>query len=206
MQRDEKVARIALKSGKVLLISNLVIIQRFLHPDYLCIAGPRVIAGSETLAVFELLHKIEGIPSFTARWDAGRAHTNPLELDIEITGTPISIIRDFKNNRHGYGSHQIDKSLDFNRRQYDVQIKAAGGILFEAGISFFNTDEIVPRENVGLSDAVDTAMRRAELLTRTSERPVGEINTPRSPADIRRRAWLREKIRSFVTFLSDRLL
>lgn len=69
MQRDEKVARIVLKGGKVLLISNLVITERFLHPDYLCIPGPGVVAGSEMLAVFRLLHKAEGIqsePSVTA--------------------------------------------------------------------------------------------------------------------------------------------
>ncbi len=205
LQREQKVARVRLEDGKVLLISNLVITQRYLHPDYLCMPGPGAVAESGLVTVVELMQKDEGIPSFTARWDGSRAGRRPLDLEIDISGVPIGVIRKFKNNMDGYNTSHVDNSPDAGRRLYEVRIETPNGLIFDADIAFFTTYEPAAHPGADMSAALNTAVQRAETLARAPDRPVEQSEALRAAKNPPAVAWLQDKIRSCFAFLSNRL-
>ncbi|HEX3953339.1 MAG TPA: hypothetical protein VHW90_07180 [Stellaceae bacterium] len=195
MYGDESLARIKLSGGKVLLISNFSITRRFLHADFICNPGPGVSANSGHLTVFELFNKNDGVPSFTARWDGSKADRQPVDLELDISSVPVSVVRKFKNNRDGYNGYHLDKSPDLNRRLYEVRIETPSGLLLDADISFFSTYEIASREHPDIDAVVDAAALRAETLTLQPE------NKPRGLPTVSR---LTNKLRSCFTYLSRR--
>jgi hypothetical protein len=111
--------------GKVISISCLKIITRYLDSDYELREPNDLTRGkTERLKVFSLVSKIDGKPWFESRVDDGSpGKRRKPDLDIDIKGVTRDIERAFRSKKiNGYIGHHTDKSEDPINRSFDVKI------------------------------------------------------------------------------------
>jgi hypothetical protein len=134
MDRDK--AR--LPDGRVFLIHNIKIDERYRHPDYTCTLGDGALSETGRIDLFKLESTKPGDPSFVARWDGGNRsflHKIRYDVDIDIIGVSARDERRFKKGRGGYGGHHTMR-VKQDENKYDVRITVPAGVVFDATVSF----------------------------------------------------------------------
>jgi hypothetical protein len=157
VDRHQKIARVANRSGRVFKVSNLEVNSNYIHSDYECEPCGGILTDTGDLRVLKLVPKSGSGPYFTARWDQ-----KPEHLDIDMHGASKSAIGDFKNNRNGYSGHHTSRSTDPDKRIFDVKIETPAGVIFDGSVSFSNNYELIVATNLCVAGTLDGELIRGD--------------------------------------------
>jgi hypothetical protein len=166
-------AKARIPDGRVFVIRNIKIEERYRHPDYACTRCNGALSETGRIDIFELRSTKPDHPSFIARWDGGnRSFFRKIryDVDIDIVGVSAGDERRFKKGKAGYGGHHTTR-VNQGENKYDVLITVPAGLVFDATISF-NRKHGMSIEAPVLSEVkVSTAKIAAGWLAKSSQMP-----------------------------------
>lgn len=157
MDRNQKIERIKKEDGKVFSVSNLKILTKTLHSDFVLSRHPVNISDTGLLLILEILPKSGQGPRFTARWDEAAT-----AMDFDMLDISTSAARKFKNNRDGYSGHHTCRSSDPDVRTFEVKIETPQGVIFEGDVTFNVTRKMGHTEQANVTATVDAVVTRAD--------------------------------------------
>jgi hypothetical protein len=149
--------------GEASHLSDLKVTASYQSPDYQLVVEDLTRGETRLLKVFSLLPRNQHAPTFHARVDdGGPDKPKDPELDIDIRNVSSDVASDFKAGRRGYKGHHNDRTVEPNRRVFEVEIATPRGLVFDGVVSFSVT--FSRSTSIGITSAVSvlTTVKRAD--------------------------------------------
>jgi hypothetical protein len=160
VDRQQKINQTNTRSGRVSKVSNLEVNPTLIHPDYKSEPCDGILSDTGKLEILKVVPKSGEGPYFIARWDQGPEH-----LDIDMRGASNSATRKFKKDKDGYSGHHTSRTVDPDKRLFDIKIRTPLGTIFDGTVSFSNTYEVTVGIKAYASMTCDAEVIRAGSKT-----------------------------------------